>query len=294
MTDTSSAVVEEMLVPNLPSPAPAPAPVPDADTTLPANGHPLDPDGDVAMQQPSPVLNGLVDVDDPPPPPASTSPYPQEPDDELGRPPAKRPRKYSDADRASLANVCASSLPSFFLLIRPKTASPPPVTASSVQTNGEPVAASPTPASAPSAPLGASTLNAAQHRFCLSIIRSFKKMKEAHAFLRPVDPVSLKIPHYPSIIKNPMDFSTIEKKLMSSNPAKPDPNPNNPRYYSADEFISDFRLVFTNCITFNGPEHPISIAGKHVEALFDKQIKQLPSATPVCSRPVYPKPCSSF
>ena len=114
MTDTSSAVVEEMLAPNLPSPAPAPAPVPDADTTLPANGHPLDPDGDVAMQQPSPVLNGLVDVDDPPPPPASTSPYPQEPDDELGRPPAKRPRKYSDADRASLANVCASSLPSFF------------------------------------------------------------------------------------------------------------------------------------------------------------------------------------
>ncbi|KAL4069375.1 Bromodomain-containing protein [Scleroderma citrinum] len=163
----------------------------------------------------------------------------------------------------------------------PKTASPPPITASSVQTNGEPMAASPVPAVDPAAPLGVSTLSAAQHRFCLSTIRSLKKLKDANAFLLPVDPVALNVPHYPSIIKNPMDLGTIERKLMSSNPTKPDPNPNNPRYYSADEFISDVRLVFTNCITFNGPDHVISLAGKHVEAVFDKQIKQLPPPAPV-------------
>jgi hypothetical protein len=126
------------------------------------------------------------------------------------------------------------------------------------------------------------TISSLQHRFCLSTIRSLKKLKDAGAFLRPVDPVSLNIPHYPSIIKNSMDLGTIERKLMSSNPSKPDPNPNNPRYYSAEEFVSDVRLVFSNCITFNGPDHMIAQAEKHVEPVFDEQIKQLPPPAEVC------------
>ncbi|KAJ8579740.1 Bromodomain-containing protein, partial [Rhizopogon salebrosus TDB-379] len=131
---------------------------------------------------------------------------------------------------------------------------------------------------APPTPMGTniSTISSSQHRFCLSTIRSLKKLKDASVFLRPVNPVSLNIPHYPSIIKNPMDLGTIECKLMSSNPSKPDPNPNNPRYYSTEEFVSDVRLVFSNCITFNGPDHMIAQAAKHVESIFDKQIKQLP------------------
>ena len=73
-----------------------------------------------------------------------------------------------------------------------------------------------------------------------------------------------------------MDFSTIDRKLASSNPAKPDPNPNNPRYLSADEFIADIRLIFSNCLLFNGPDHPVTQMGKRLEATFDKQIKNLP------------------
>ena len=75
-----------------------------------------------------------------------------------------------------------------------------------------------------------------------------------------------------------MDISTIERKVTSSNPAKPDPNPQNPRYHSADEFISDVRLIFQNCLTFNGPDHAISAMGKRVEQMFDKAIKQMPAA----------------
>lgn len=138
------------------------------------------------------------------------------------------------------------------------------------------------PAPAPPTPLGPATLSVQQHRFCLSTIRSLKKMKDAAPFLHPVDSVALNIPHYPSIIKNPMDFGTIERKLMSSNPQKPDTNPNNPRYNNADEFIVDVRLVFTNCLTFNGPDHAISKAGKHIESVFDKQIKNLPPPQVVC------------
>lgn len=78
-----------------------------------------------------------------------------------------------------------------------------------------------------------------------------------------------------------MDFSTIERKLASSNPQKPDPNPENPRYHNADEFIADVRLIFQNCVAFNGPDHAITAMGKRVEEIFDKQIKQLPPAVPV-------------
>lgn len=121
-----------------------------------------------------------------------------------------------------------------------------------------------------------STLSNAQWRFCLSTIKNLKKSKDGLVFLHPVDPVALNIPHYPSIIKHPMDFSTIERKLNSSNPAKPDLNPNNPRYYSADEFINDVRLVFTNALTFNGPDHVVTLMGRRLGEVFDKQIKNLP------------------
>lgn len=78
-----------------------------------------------------------------------------------------------------------------------------------------------------------------------------------------------------------MDFSTIQRKLGSSNPAKPDPNPQNPRYNSAEEFIYDVRLIFQNCLTFNGPDHAIVHMGKRVEEVFDKQIKHMPAAVEV-------------
>ena len=77
-------------------------------------------------------------------------------------------------------------------------------------------------------------------------------------------------------MKHPMDFSTVDRKLASSNPSKPDINPNNPRYLSADEFITDIRLIFSNCVLFNGPDHPVTVMGKRLEATFDKQIKNLP------------------
>ena len=62
-------------------------------------------------------------------------------------------------------------------------------------------------------------------------------MKDAAPFLNPVDPIALNIPHYPTIVKHPMDFSTIERKLAASNPQKPDANLNNPRYLNADEYV---------------------------------------------------------
>ncbi|TDL28564.1 WD40 repeat-like protein [Rickenella mellea] len=191
---------------------------------------------------------------------ASTSRIPDTngsvPDDSDQPPPAKRARKLSDAEQASRAH----------------SASPPITTA----INGA---------------YRPSTLSQNQWRFCNSTIRTLKKLKDAAPFLLPVDPVALNIPHYPSIIKHPMDFSTIDRKLASSNVAKPDPNPNNPRYCNADEFITDVRLIFSNCLTFNGPEHLVTQMGKRVESVFDKQIKNMPPpAEEKASTPPPPPP----
>jgi bromodomain-containing factor 1 len=121
----------------------------------------------------------------------------------------------------------------------------------------------------------------AQFKYCQSCVRSLKKMKDAAPFLKPVDVVALGIPHYLQIVRHPMDFSTIERKLNSSNPAKPDPNPQNPRYSNVDEFVTDVRLIFTNCLTFNGPDHLIVQMGKKVEEVFDKQMRSMPPSVDV-------------
>ena len=72
------------------------------------------------------------------------------------------------------------------------------------------------------------------------LMNSIWKFKEADLFHKPVDPVELNIPDYPEIIKNPMDFSTIKKKL------------NNFAYTNLKEFKDDMDLVFENCYTYNG------------------------------------------
>ena len=105
---------------------------------------------------------------------------------------------------------------------------------------------------------GTVSLSPAQHKFCLSTLRNLKKLKDTQLSLFPVDVVTMNIPHYPEIVTHPMDFSMIKQKLKFSNPTKPDPNPDNPRYQTADQFITDMQLVFINYIKFNSPDHAIS------------------------------------
>ncbi|KAL0072171.1 transcription initiation at TATA-containing promoter protein [Marasmius tenuissimus] len=208
------------------------------------------------------------------------------PDDDHDKPPpAKRARVYSDADKASLAHSASpppqSATTSTVTTPVPATADnatpPPPSTADQSEFPMSVEQPTTTTTTATNGPVS-STLSVSQWRFCQSTVRTLKKLKDAGPFLRPVDPVALNIPHYFSIVKIPMDFSTVERKLAASNPAKPDPNLANPRYSNADDFIADVRLIFLNCTTFNGPDHVVTAMGKRVEEVFDKQIKNLPPA----------------
>lgn len=52
----------------------------------------------------------------------------------------------------------------------------------------------------------------------------------------------LQVPDYLDHIKNPMDFSTMRKRIDSHD------------YRSLDEFEDDFNLIITNCMTYNAKD----------------------------------------
>ncbi|CAO3686201.1 unnamed protein product [Rhizopus stolonifer] len=104
-------------------------------------------------------------------------------------------------------------------------------------------------------------------KYCLQTVKELKKQKYRHMsfpFLYPVDHVVLNIPDYPTIVKNPMDLSTIEQKL------------NKNEYKSPDEFAADVNLMFDNCYLYNPPQLPIHGMAKQFQALFKEKWDQRP------------------
>lgn len=61
----------------------------------------------------------------------------------------------------------------------------------------------------------------------------------AEPFRQPVDTVELGIPDYPAIVKNPMDLSTIKKKLTTG------------QYSDPWQYIDDVWLMFKNAWLYN-------------------------------------------
>ncbi|CAK6434369.1 unnamed protein product [Pipistrellus nathusii] len=79
------------------------------------------------------------------------------------------------------------------------------------------------------------------------------------------DPVPLTVPDYYKIIKNPMDLSTIKKRLQEE-------------YYmytKPEDFVADFRLIFQNCAEFNEPDSEVASAGIKLESYFEELLKNL-------------------
>ena len=177
-----------------------------------------------------------------------------------------------------------------------KSSSPAPaLTLNGVTTHPPPLNPTPTHTQPSSSTLPPTSLTPAQHKFCLSTLRNLKKSKDVQPFLPPVDIMAMNIPDYPKLITQPMDFKTIEEKLANSIPRKDVPKPDEPRYLSVDQFITDVRLVFSNCVKFNGSDHMISMMGMRSEELFNKSIKNLlppeePKPIPVKKAPPPPPP----
>ncbi|RKP15026.1 histone acetyltransferase gcn5 [Piptocephalis cylindrospora] len=88
----------------------------------------------------------------------------------------------------------------------------------------------------------------------------------AHSSAWPFQkPVSIDdVPDYPSVIKHPMDLSTVEVKVE------------NDEYRSFTDFERDVRLIFTNCRTFNDPDTRYYKSATRLEAFFNEQVTKNP------------------
>ncbi|KAG5457460.1 MAG: hypothetical protein BJ554DRAFT_2521, partial [Olpidium bornovanus] len=126
-----------------------------------------------------------------------------------------------------------------------------------------------------SAPSGADR----QMRFCSAVLNELCKKQYSEInfpFLQPVNPVALNIPEYLTIIKHPMDLSTIRRKLSAG------------EYATPRAFESDVNLMFENCFAFNHPGDPVYTKGEQLSEIFRSKWKDLPP--PPASKKAAPKP----
>ncbi|CAH8547179.1 unnamed protein product [Dicrocoelium dendriticum] len=76
-------------------------------------------------------------------------------------------------------------------------------------------------------------------RYFIPVVEKISKEKDAEPFLQPVDWESLEIYDYPQIVSNPMDLSTIRKKLE------------NREYKDPWNVVDDFWLMLNNAWLYN-------------------------------------------
>ena len=113
-----------------------------------------------------------------------------------------------------------------------------------------------------------------QQKELTKLHNNLKKVKDAMAFLKPVDPVALNIPTYFDVIERPMDLGTMDTKLKAQ------------EYSSLAAYIADFEQIVANVRKFNGDDHSITRSGLALKARFDNLVKAIPG--PDQTAPVRP------
>ncbi|KAG2393321.1 hypothetical protein C9374_006852 [Naegleria lovaniensis] len=91
------------------------------------------------------------------------------------------------------------------------------------------------------------------------VLEKVKKNEYSWPFLVPVD--ANEVPDYYDVIKNPMDLSSIEQRLNSG------------YYRTKDIFVSDFRLIFDNCRTYNAETTEYYECANKLEEYFKSLLK---------------------
>lgn len=82
-------------------------------------------------------------------------------------------------------------------------------------------------------------------------------------FLDPVDWKALQLYDYPSIVKRPMDLSTVKKNLSKN------------KFKTLDAFLADIDLIWKNCKDYNQVESPIYEQAAIMEKYFIKISEEL-------------------
>ncbi|KAH8741738.1 hypothetical protein FG386_001312 [Cryptosporidium ryanae] len=93
----------------------------------------------------------------------------------------------------------------------------------------------------------------------LDIIHRLYKRDKQQIFAEPVNAEF--VPDYYQVIKNPMDFSTMRKKVLNN------------EYSDFESFNSDIRLIISNCYTYNRVGTMVYRMGLILEETWDKSIE---------------------
>lgn len=101
---------------------------------------------------------------------------------------------------------------------------------------------------------------------CEQILSMLTSHRSAEPFVLPVDFISLQLDDYPIIVKEPMDLSTVRKKLR------------NREYKSAAHFSADIRKIWHNSFLYNQKFSPIYNMTVEMSDYFEKLSKELNDA----------------
>ncbi|CAM4667207.1 unnamed protein product [Leuciscus chuanchicus] len=106
-----------------------------------------------------------------------------------------------------------------------------------------------------------------QLKYCDVILKEMLSKKHAAyawPFYKPVDAEALELHDYHDIIKNPMDLSTVKKKMDSR------------EYQDAQSFAADVRLMFSNCYKYNPPDHEVVAMARKLQDVFEMRFAKMP------------------
>lgn len=240
------------------SPPPAPQPAPAEVPTLPQSDIPVTADRDLISQEPkepapTPVIAPSTESADQE---MTDAPAPVLP----SKPVHEREEDNEDTERAA-KRIKTDELQSAVEEPHFKIPDVPFAASSPATANGDAASSSGIPAD------GDDHVTPARLAHMKKVISNLKKSNASANFRLPVDYVSLSLPHYPEVIKHPMDLGTIDHRLKAND------------YSSVSAFVADFELIISNCYTFNGPEHGVSQQARKMKQSFDGQMRNLPRAS---------------
>ncbi|XP_056606006.1 bromodomain testis-specific protein isoform X1 [Triplophysa dalaica] len=123
------------------------------------------------------------------------------------------------------------------------------------------------PETTPQHQLGRRTKLSERLKYCNAILKEMCSKKHsayAWAFYKPVDAKALGLHDYHEIIHQPMDMSTIKKKLETR------------EYTDAMQFAADMRLMFSNCYKYNPPAHEVVAMARKLQDVFESCFSKIP------------------
>ncbi|OCT65325.1 hypothetical protein XELAEV_18041566mg [Xenopus laevis] len=127
-------------------------------------------------------------------------------------------------------------------------------------------------------------------KYCDSILKEMLSKKHAAyawPFYKPVDAEALELHDYHDIIKNPMDLSSVKRKMDGR------------EYADAQAFAADIRLMFSNCYKYNPPDHEVVAMARKLQDVFEMRFAKMPDepveppAPPTAAAPVVSKSTES-